>query len=368
MFFEQAGKLGDAPFLWRKSDGAYRAWSWAEVARQVSALSRGLRALGVARGDRVVIVSENRPEWVVADLAVMAAGAISVPAYTTNTVADHLHIIEDSGSKAAIVSTARLAERLLPAAARADALEQVIAIEAIDEAPSQGVSVLAWEDVLARGEAAPDDVAETVGGLERGETGCFIYTSGTGGAPKGVMLSHGAILCNCLGAYHLLLELGLEDEVFLCFLPLSHSYEHTAGLYFPISIGAQVYYAESIEKLATNMQEARPTLMTAVPRLYETMHARITRDVERAGGLKKSLFDKAVALGRKEYEAPGSLGIGERLTDCLVERLVRNKVRGRFGGRGPELHRFGGQAPEFFGRASDDEGRTLKGNKAHQVR
>ena len=333
MFFEQAGRLGEAPFLWRKTDGAYRAWSWAETAGRVSALSRGLRALGVARGDRVLIVAENRPEWVVADLAVMAAGAISVPAYTTNTVADHLHIIEDSGAKAAIVSTARLAERLLPAAARADRLEHVIAIEPVAEAPEQGVAVHAWDAVLARGEAAPDDVAAVVAGLERGETSCFIYTSGTGGAPKGVMLSHGAILCNCLGAYHLLLELGLKNEVFLCFLPLSHSYEHTAGLHFPISIGAQIYYAESIDKLAANMQEARPTLMTAVPRLYETMHARISRDVERAGGLKKTLFDKAVALGRKQYDAPGSLGLGERIANALVERLVRAKVRGRFGGR-----------------------------------
>ncbi len=337
MFFEQAGKLGDTPFLWRKTDGAFRPWSWAETARQVSALSRGLRALGVARGDRVVIVSENRPEWVIADLAVMAAGAISVPAYTTNTVADHLHIIEDSGAKAAIVSTARLAERLLPAAARAASLEAVVAIESVESLVASGngevVAVLAWDDILARGEAATDDVAETLAKLERGATGCFIYTSGTGGAPKGVMLSHGAILCNCLGAYHLLLELGLEDEVFLSFLPLSHSYEHTAGLYFPISIGAQVYYAESIEKLAGNMLEVRPTLMTAVPRLYETMHARITRDVERTGGIKKALFDKALALGRKKYEAPGSLGPIERLTDCLVEKLVREKVRGRFGGR-----------------------------------
>jgi long-chain acyl-CoA synthetase len=333
MFFEQAEKLGDTPFLWRKTDGAFRPWSWAETARQVSGLSRGLRVLGVASGDRVVIVSENRPEWVIADLAVMAAGAISVPAYTTNTVSDHLHILEDSGAKAAIVSTARLAERFLPAATRAANLGAVVTVEPFGSDGGDGVSVLGWDEVLARGEAAPDDVAQTVAALERGATGCFIYTSGTGGAPKGVMLSHGAILCNCLGAYDLLLELGLEDEVFLSFLPLSHSYEHTAGLYFPISIGAQIYYAESIEKLAGNMLEVRPTLMTAVPRLYETMHARITRDIERAGGVKKLLFDKALALGRKKYEAPGSLGPIERLTDSLVERLVREKVRARFGGR-----------------------------------
>ncbi|MGE0273749.1 MAG: long-chain fatty acid--CoA ligase, partial [Alphaproteobacteria bacterium] len=167
----------------------------------------------------------------------------------------------------------------------------------------------------------------------RTDTACIIYTSGTGGVPKGVMLSHGAILHNCKGAFHLLLELGLTDEVFLSFLPLSHSYEHTAGAHFPVSIGAQVYYAEGVDTLVANMGEAKPTIMTAVPRLYESMHARIMRDVTRTGGLKEKLFMKTVALGRKRYEAGGRLGLIDSLVDSVLERLVRDKVRARFGGR-----------------------------------
>jgi long-chain acyl-CoA synthetase len=190
--------------------------------------------------------------------------------------------------------------------------------------------VLDWGQALAAGKAG--DLAG-LAQRARTDTACLIYTSGTGGTPKGVMLSHGAILQNCRGARILLETLGLDDEVFLSFLPLSHSYEHTAGLFFPISLGAQIYYAEGADKLAANLPEARPTIMTAVPRLYETMHQRITSGVERAGGLKARLFHKTLALGRKKYEAPGSLGLGERLLDAVLDKLVRDKVRARFGGR-----------------------------------
>ncbi|HLI20927.1 MAG TPA: AMP-dependent synthetase/ligase, partial [Stellaceae bacterium] len=152
-------------------------------------------------------------------------------------------------------------------------------------------------------------------------------------APKGVMTSHGNILANCHGAFGLLEMLGLGDEVFLNFLPLSHAYEHTAGMMFPIYIGAEIYFAEGAETLAANMIEAKPTIMTAVPRLYETLHQRLLRMVEREGGIKAKLFFKAVALGRKRLSDPHSLTPFERLYDRVLEKLVRDKVRARFGGR-----------------------------------
>lgn len=333
MFFDRAAERGDRPFLWAKRDGAYQPVTWAEAVRQVSALSRGLRTLGVGRGDRICLVSENRPEWILADIAIMAAGAITVPAYTTNTASDHRHILTNSGAKAAIVSKPALAERVLAGALEASELKHVICLEMPAKQPQGGPMVLSWSDVAAKGHAAPDDVAGVVGAIARTDTACIIYTSGTGGVPKGVMLSHGAILHNCKGAFHLLLELGLEDEVFLSFLPLSHSYEHTAGAHFPVSIGAQVYYAEGVDTLLANMAEAKPTLMTAVPRLYESMHARIMRDVRRTGGLKEKLFVKTVELGRKRYEAGGQLGPIDALVDAVLDRLVRAKLRARFGGR-----------------------------------
>ncbi len=333
MFLDQADRLGDHSFLWAKSGGIYAPISWRETSAQVQSLARALRRLGVVPGDRVMLCAENRPEWLIANLAVMAAGAITVPAYTTNTVADHHHILSDSGAKVAIVSTAKLAERLIPAAQRADDVDVVISMEAPEAASLVRPRVLAWDDVLADGSARSDDVAAWV--TERGldDTAVIIYTSGTGGAPKGVMLSHRAIRHNCRGAEDALREIGLGEDSFLSFLPLSHSYEFMAGQFFPIHIGADIYFAEGLEYLTRNLSEVRPTIMTAVPRLYEVMHGRIMRGIEKQGGLKAKLFLKAVELGRREIEQPGSLGFFEHVLNGLLDKLVRDKVRKTFGGR-----------------------------------
>jgi long-chain acyl-CoA synthetase len=281
----------------------------------------------------VALVAENRPEWLIADIAIMAAGGVTVPAFTTNTVADHRHVLTHSGAKAAIVSSRPIAKRLLPAALQAPDLRFLISIEPLELTQGQHFKTLTWEEALETGRQAPDDVAERVAGLRREEVSCFIYTSGTGGTPKGVMLTHGSIMANCEGAYDLLLSFDLGEEVFLSFLPLSHSYEHTAGQFLPIALGAELYYAEGVETLAANMQEVRPTIMTAVPRLYESMHQRIMRGVEKMSGVQKWLFLKAVELGRKDYERPGSLNLWEKLVNFVCEHTVRNKVRARFGGR-----------------------------------
>ena len=333
MFFEQAGKLADKPFLWTKRDGVFQPMAWREVEAAVKALSVGLRGLGVKPGDRVVLVSENRPEWLIADVAILAAGAITVPAYVTNTTADHAHILNNSGAVGAIVSSRQLAARLLPAATSAEHCRWLVSIEPPEPPKQNGLELHTWDGLLGAGRDLAEETEPAVVETKREDIACFIYTSGTGGIPKGVMLSHGNILANCKSAYHLLEEIGLGDEVFLSFLPLSHSYEHTAGQFFPISIGAEIYYAEGVEHLLTNLSESRPTIMTAVPRLYEMMHQRILRGVEKAGGLKQMLFELAVKLGQKMYHAPGSLRPLERIQDTLVERLVRDKMRARFGGR-----------------------------------
>ncbi|MDX1710532.1 MAG: long-chain fatty acid--CoA ligase [Rhodovibrionaceae bacterium] len=332
-FFEQAEALPDQPFLWAKKDGEYQPLTWTEVRAAVSEISRGLRDIGLEPGQRVVLVAENRPEWLIADLAIVSAGGVTVPAYTTNTIDDHLHILTDSEAAGAIVSSNKLAQRLLPAAQRAPHCKWVVSVDTTLPNQNTALQLHDWHELRERGRGLPDDVAERAAALKREDTCCFIYTSGTGGTPKGVMLSHGNIICNCMGAYYLLKEIGLGHEVFLSFLPLSHSYEHTAGQYFPITIGAEIYYAEGVESLLNNLAEARPTIMTAVPRLYESMHQRIRRGVAKEGGRKKQLFDLAEKLGRKRYNDPTSLGLGERILDFFVDRLVRNKVRGRFGGR-----------------------------------
>ena len=331
MFFEVARQRAGRPFLWAKRHRKYQQLSWAEAADAVSRLARGLAALGIEPGDRVALISENRPEWVIADLAIMSAGAVTVPAYVTNTVEDHHHILGNSGARAAIVSTTALAARLIPAAAQVPSVSAIVTIEDVGEAPPN-LNLRRWDDVLASGGEGGDAADARIAALEPDDTACIIYTSGTGGAPKGVLQTHRNIIGNCRGAHHLLESLGLDDEVFLSFLPLSHAYEHTAGMMFPISLGAQIYFAEGADALARNLPEARPTIMTAVPRLYETMHQRIRLAIEREHGLKRRLFERAVAIGKKRL-AGEPLGLGERLIDPLLDKLVRDKVRARFGGR-----------------------------------
>jgi long-chain acyl-CoA synthetase len=327
MFFSVAAKQGERPFLWAKHAGSYRPLSWAETACTVNRLARGLAALGVEPGDRVALVAENRPEWAIADLAIMSAGAITVPAYTTNTIDDNRHIFGNPGVRAVVASKPPISERAALAAAQVPSVQSVVVMEG----PLPG-DARTWDELLALGDAHEGDIAGRIEALEPDDTACIIHTSGTGGLPKGVLMTHRNILANCRGAYHLLEMLGLGDEVFLSFLPMSHSYEHTAGLMFPISIGAQIYFAEGADSLAANLLEARPTIMTAVPRLYETMHQRIRRGIEREKGLKRRLFEKAVALGRKRL-AGERQGLGDRLLDPLLDKLVRDKVRARFGGR-----------------------------------
>ncbi|MBC7953608.1 MAG: long-chain fatty acid--CoA ligase [Rhodospirillaceae bacterium] len=332
MFLQQAERRGDRPFLWAKRNGAWTGQSWAEVKADVLALGAGLRALGLKPGDRVMIVSENRPEWAMADLAIMAAGGISVPAYVTNTSADHLHILNNCGARFVVTSTRALTEKVLGAAAQTGCPPTIIAMDPPEVKQSNGPGLIAWADAVALGRGFEDQLVETIEATGRGDTACIIYTSGTGGAPRGVMLSHGALLADCWGAWYLLESIASDDEVFLSFLPLSHSYEHTVGLMFPISLGAQIYYAESIDQLANNMAETHPTIMTAVPRLYESMRARILHGVSRKGGMTEKLFMLAVTLGAKRY-TKGRLGPVDGLLDRVVDKLVRAKVRARFGGR-----------------------------------
>jgi len=331
---DSVDRWGDRPFLWAKVDGVYVPQTWRAVRDEISLIYRGLRAIGIERGDRVALVSENRPKWLVADLAIMSCGAITVPAYTTNTVEDHLHILNNSGAKAVFVANQRLARTLLPAAHTAPSVEIVISMAPLELQQDIGPEVYGWDRIKALGAEQPDDFDEVPDRLARTDTACIIHTSGTGGAPKGVMLSHGAILCNCMGGLDLFRN-HVEDgkEVFLSFLPLSHAYEHSAGQFIPIGMGAQIYYAESVESLVADMAAARPTIMTAVPRLYETMLQRVQSAIKRQGGRKRQLFELAVELGKKRYEKPGSLTLWERVVDRLLDRLVRAKVKQRFGGR-----------------------------------
>ena len=334
MLFRRADAKGDAPFLWAKLEGKWQPISWAEAVRQICTLAEALRDLGLSDGDRVMLVSENRPEWCIADFAIMAAGCITVPAYVTNTERDHLHILEDSGAAAVIVANDKLAKPLLGAVLRSGKARHVIGIEPLRITQTSNFEYHDWAALTAAdGIAARKAVNARIARIQRKDTACLIYTSGTGGSPRGVMQHHGAILMNADGAARVLAEdFGLDDhDAFLSFLPLSHAYEHTGGQMLPIAAGAQIYYAEGLEKLASNIEETRPTIMVVVPRLFEVLRARIMKQIEKQGKVANFMMDRAMSIG--SHKAAGRGRWRDKPMDLLLERTLRPKIRSRFGGR-----------------------------------
>lgn len=334
MFFTRAREKGDAPFLWAKSGGKWQSTSWAESARKVASLAAALKKLGLKPGDRVMLVSENSPEWCLSDLAIMAAGGVTVPTYTTNTERDHQHIIDNSGATMTIVSDAKLAKTLLPAILRTagSAGHVVIGMEELKLSQPGAIDFYDWNALIA---ANPVDVAEAeqaAARMKRADLACIIYTSGTGGSPRGVMQHHGAILTNVEGCCTIISEdFGWEDEVFLSFLPLSHAYEHTGGQHFPIGLGAQIYYSEGLDKLASNIEEVRPTLMVVVPRLFEVLRTRISKQVEKQGKFANYLLDRAVSIGGKK--AAGKNTLLDLPMSLFLSRTLKPKLSKKFGGR-----------------------------------
>jgi long-chain acyl-CoA synthetase len=332
MFLTRAKERGDKPFLWAKRDGAWQSISWSEAARQVAALAEGLKRTGLRSGDRVMLVSENRPEWLIADLGIMAAGCVTVPTYTTNTTRDHQHILANSGAAAVIVSTQKLAKPLLPAVLFESSCRHVISIDEVITGQSSEIAEFHfWKDFVSG--------ASDVGALEasmakvgRQDLACLIYTSGTGGAPRGVMQHHGMILHNCEACVDVIAnDFGWDEEVFLSFLPASHAYEHTGGQHFPVSLGAEIYYAESLEKLAANIEEVRPTIMVVVPRLFEMLRARMIKAVEKEGGVAAYLLGRAIAIETKRYQ--GRTVPWDLPMDGILSLTLRKKVKTKFGGR-----------------------------------
>lgn len=319
MMFDLAGRWPDRRFLRAYRDNAWHGTSWAEFARMAASCARHLRSQGISPGERVVICSENRPDYPIAEVALMAIRAVPVPTYTTNTIDDHVYILRDSGARAAIVASGALADRVRAAGDRADGLDLLLEIGSEH-----------WTRMLAD-PLPPHDIMRDAAQIPPTAMACLIYTSGTGGAPRGVMLPHRCILSNCRGAFDLVRPLQLKDEIYLSFLPLSHSYEHTVGNFFFASVGSEIVYSRGVEHLAADMLTIRPTILTAVPRVLEVIRGRVMTQVARQTHWKQSLFNRAMEIGYKRVDAV-PLSLLEQLLDPILDRIVRAKVRDRFGG------------------------------------
>ena len=318
LYFKKSEEIeGKKPFLkWLKPDKP--TYNWEDITTRIFKLSNKIKSL-INDGDRCLILSENRPYWLVSDIAIMNAGGISVPIFTTYSENDYEYILNDCKPSLIIVSNQNQFKKIKNFIN--PEVKKIISFEKID------TQSLLISDILNE----KDFQKKINKNLKRNTPACIIYTSGTSGNPKGVILSHGGILANCEGAYDLLKPLvSKRYPVFLTWLPLSHSYEH-AVQFIQILLGAKVFYAESLEKLLSNMSIAKPTIMTAVPRFYQNLYNKISVNLNKQSGLKKVLIDKTIKLGKKRLNNE-KLTFYEKLINFICQNLVRKKIQKQFGG------------------------------------
>ena len=299
-------------------------FTWEKTFHSIKKLSSEIKKY-VNKGDRCLLISENRPEWFITDLSVMLSEAITVPAYTTYAEKDYEYIIENCNPKLIFVSNQEQFNKVKEIIKKKSFVTKIFSFEQLDIDSESYINVNKLFFNLDYQDLKIPDLS-----IKRKDPACIIYTSGTQGNPKGVILSHGGILNNCDGALDILKPLLTDQTRFLTWLPLSHSYEHTVQ-FVQISVGAKIFYAESIEKLIKNMNDCKPQLMTAVPRFYQNLFQKINASFNKATGLKKSLVLKMLELGTKKINKQ-PLTIIDKLIDNILEKIVRKKIKSQFGG------------------------------------
>ncbi len=351
--YEQINTNSDKPFLKWLKDNKKDFITWKQVELKIRILSEYLRE-NLSKGDRCILLSENRPEWLISDIAIMNADGVTVPLFTTYSEKDYEYIIEDCKPKICIVSNniqLRKIEKFISKEMK------ILSFESIDD------KIQNLEDILYKySKKITSEVQLNFNQkIERKDLACIIYTSGTTGNPKGVMLSHGGILSNCEGAREILESLVQKDPpVFLTWLPLSHSYEHTVQ-YVQILLGAKVFYAESLEKLLPNMSVAQPTIMTAVPRFYQNLYSKIILNFSKQKGFKKKIIEKTIILGTKILNKE-KLSLSDKIINFFCELLVRKKIKNQFGGKLKAFVSGGGALDQKIGEFLNSIGLpTLQG-------
>ena len=334
IFHDAVAQHRDKVALRHKVDKAYQDITYGELAQQVEAFAGGLVALGLVRGDRVAILSENCPEWAVADLAALAIGAVIVPLYPTLPAAQIAFIVGNSGARL-LVSDSKQLKKATEIRALVPTLEHLVGIGATGE----DTTTHPFADVLAQGKAAPlADYAARWQAVGSDDLASLVYTSGTTGDPKGAMLTHNNFVWDVDASLKHYAGGGVEvgpDDTFLSFLPLSHAYERTTGYYLPLRVGATIAYSEGVFKLSENLVEAQPTIMVCVPRIYEAFQDKAVERMSKAPETERKAFEAAIATG-KEWAAAkeaGHVGMGLSVKRMAFEKLVYGKARERFGGK-----------------------------------
>ena len=363
LFANQANKQNKKDiFLEWLNPSNKKIYTWEQTEKNILKLSKVIKE-NIKEGDRCLLVSENRPEWFVSDLAIMVAGGITVPAYTTYTEDDYKYLIEDCEPSLVVVSNNEMLKKLNNCINEKDFIKKVITLDEKTKV-TNSLNIINKEkyldfNLIIKNNLLAEDKIEN-NKLKRNSPACIIYTSGTGGNPKGVILSHGGILNNLVGACEIMKPLFNSRPVFLTWLPLSHSYEHCVQ-FAQIAVGAKVFYAEKIEKLLENISEAKPTIMTAVPRFYQNLYNKININLKKQTGFKAKLIEATLRLGRKKL-LNQKMTFSEKLLNFIVDKLVRKKIKKQFGGNLKAFVSGGGALDKEIGEFLNSVGLpTLQG-------
>ena len=357
LFYFQADKNENNQHLLKlDSNNQVVSMSWLETKNLTTKIHNFLANKYLGELERVLLVSENRPEWMASDIAIMSNKLICVPNYTTYTSRDFEHILNDSQPVGLIVSNKNLLQTILTASEKVKYNFKFILC--FDYFENNSISNLVFLNDLT--DDNNDNNREKIKEIKRKDPACIIYTSGTQGLPKGVILSHGGILSNCEGAYELLKTIKSPDLTFLTWLPLSHSYEH-AVQFVQIILEAKVFYNKSIETLLPTVKIAQPHIMTAVPRFYNNLHTKMKINLKNQSNFKQNLFNKTIQLGTKKFKNI-KLSFSENIINLILDKLVRKKVKNNFGGRLEAFISGGGPLDSQVGEALNALGlKTLQG-------
>jgi long-chain acyl-CoA synthetase len=302
-----------------------KKYSWKDVYSNTIKLSKEISKY-INKGDRCLLISENRPEWMITDLSIMLSEGITVPAYTTYMERDYEHIIDDCTPSIIFVSDNVQYEKIKNIIPKKNFIKKIIIFDYINNLNNN--FNLNVNDIFKNKDYEERNFLDLK--IKRKDVACIIYTSGTQGKPKGVILSHGGILNNCEGSCELLKPIISNKTRFLTWLPLSHSYEHTVQ-FVQIAVAARVYYSESIEKLIKNMNDCCPEIMTAVPRFYQNLYQKISTTFSKTTGFKNMLIKKTIDLGKKKL-LKKKLSVSEKFINLICEVIVRKKINNQFGG------------------------------------
>jgi long-chain acyl-CoA synthetase len=325
LFYQQYQKQNKENIFLHSLNESKKKYSWENVYSNINKLSEEISKY-IKKGDRCLLVSENRPEWMISDLSIMLSGGITVPAYTTYTERDYEYIIDDCTPTIIIISDKIQYAKVKKIIPKKNFIKKIIFFDSVEDNNKE--LNLKISDIFKKNNCNYQNFFNLR--IQRKDIACIIYTSGTQGNPKGVILSHGGILNNCEGAKKLLKTFISKQPKFLTWLPLSHSYEHTVQ-FVQIVVGANVYYAESIDKLIKNMSDCSPEIMTAVPRFYQNLYQKINTSFSKTTGLKKLLVNQTIHLGKKKLNKQ-RFSLIESLVNYICEQLVRKKIKKQFGG------------------------------------